>query len=98
MECGWPVVGQMMVHFEDPYLIGILKESFKRDKIKFRYLFGNAWIEKGKILCSPSTKIGSHMLTSALGANCILGADPGSDDLLEGDSIQINLLPWAELK
>ena len=98
MEWVWPVVGQMMGHFEDPYLIGILKESFKRDKIKFRYLFGKAWIEKGKILCSPSTKVGSHMLTSALGANCILGADPGSDDLLEGDSIQINLLPWAELK
>ena len=38
------------------------------------------------------------MLTSALGANCILGANPGAEDLIEGDPIQVNLLPWADLK
>ena len=38
------------------------------------------------------------MLTSALGANCILGANPGAEDLIEGDAIQVNLLPWAYLK
>ena len=38
------------------------------------------------------------MLTSALGANCILGANPGTEDLIEGDAIQVNLLPWADLK
>ena len=68
-----------------------------RDKIKFRYLFGNAWVDQGKVLCRPSKKIGSHMLTSALGANCILGATPGDEDLKSGDSIQVNLLPWAYL-
>ena len=35
------------------------------------------------------------MLTSALGANCILCADPGEGFLKPGDSIKINLLPWA---
>ena len=98
MEWVWPVIGQMMGYFEDPYITGILKKPFQRDKIKFRYLFGNAWTDKGKILCEPSTKVGSHMLTSALGANCILGANPGAEDLIEGDAIQVNLLPWADLK
>ena len=98
MELVWPGIGQMMGYFEDPYITGILKKPFQRDKIKFRYLFGNAWTDKGKILCEPSTKVGSHMLTSALGANCILGANPGTEDLIEGDSIQVNLLPWADLK
>ena len=97
MEWVWPVIAQMMGSSEGSYLNGILQENFQRDKIKFRYLFGNAWVEKGKVLCRPSTKIGSHMLTSALGANCILGAAPGDDDLKPGDSIQVNLLPWADL-
>ena len=97
MEWVWPVIAQMMGSSEGSYLNGILQENFQRDKIKFRYLFGNAWVEKGKVLCRPSKKIGSHMLTSALGANCILGAAPGDDDLKPGDPIQVNLLPWAGL-
>ena len=97
MEWVLPVIDQMMGSPERPYLSGVLQGDFQRDKIKFRYLFGNAWVDQGKVLCRPSKKIGSHMLTSALGANCILGATPGDEDLKSGDSIQVNLLPWAYL-
>ena len=83
--------------FDRYYQLTIL-DSHQFDNQHFRYLFGNAWTDKGKILCEPSTKVGSHMLTSALGANCILGANPGAEDLIEGDAIQVNLLPWADLK
>ena len=72
--------------------IGSGKSTFAKFLVKLHIA------DKGKILCEPSAKVGSHMLTSALGANCILGANPGAEDLIEGDAIQVNLLPWADLK
>ena len=81
-----------------PPLTGILTESFKREKTKYRYLFGKAWIEDNKIFCKPSSKLGSHMLTSSLDANCILSSSQGPDILKPGKSIQIKLLPWGILK
>ena len=98
MEWVWPVIREMMGDKKRPPLTGILTESFKREKTKYRYLFGKAWIEDRKIFCKPSRKLGSHMLTSSLDANCILSSSQGPDLLSPGDSIQINLLPWGILK
>jgi len=98
IEWVWPVIREMMGDRKRPPIIGTLTESFKREKTKYRYLFGKAWIEDRKIFCKPSSKLGSHMLTSSLEANCILSSSQGPDMLSPGDSIQINLLPWGILK
>ena len=98
IEWVWPVIREMMGDRKRPPIIGTLTESFKREKTKYRYLFGKAWIEDRKIFCKPSSKLGSHMLTSSLEANCILFSSQGPDMLSPGDSIQINLLPWGILK
>ena len=98
IEWVWPVIREMMGDKKRRPLTGILTESFQREKTKYRYLFGKAWIEDYKIFCKPSSKLGSHMLTSSLDANCILSSSQGPDMLSPGDSIQINLLPWGILK
>ncbi|MFQ6677108.1 MAG: gephyrin-like molybdotransferase Glp [Fidelibacterota bacterium] len=97
MEWVWPVLEKMMGKPEKKFLTGILKESFPRDKEKYRFLFGKAWIENGKLVCEPSVKTGSHMLSSSLEANCILGSEPGDKPLKTGEKIRVNILPWKTL-
>ena len=94
----WPILNEMMGGNTLNPIQGELIESFPVENIKYRYLFGQAWIENGKILCKPSRKIGSHMLTSSLDANCILGAEPSDKKLNPGDSILVNLLPWKTIE
>jgi molybdopterin molybdotransferase len=74
----------------------ILVEDFAIDNKKHRYLFGQSWIDSssGKLLCSPSSKRGSHMLTATLESNCILESPPCKQGLKAGDEITINLLNW----
>ena len=90
----WPIINEMMGTDKVKSIEAELTEPFPVENIKYRYLFGKAWIENGKVLCKPSRKIGSHMLTSSLNANCIIGAEPSDIKLSSGDSILINLLPW----
>jgi len=97
MEWVWPVLENMMGKQEAKRLTGILKESFPKDKEKYRFLFGNAWIEDGKLMCKPSIKMGSAMLTSSLEANCILGSEPGDNPLKPGEKIRLNILPWRTI-
>ncbi len=94
----WPILNEMMGGNTLNPIQGELIESFPVENIKYRYLFGQAWIENGKILCKPSRKIGSHMLTSSLNANCILGAEPSDKKLNPGDLILVNLLPWKTIE
>ena len=61
------------------------------------FLFGKAWLEDGKLVCKPSTKTGSHMITSSLEANCLLESPLGDGLLVEGQSITASLLPWLSL-
>jgi len=97
MEWVWPVLDCMMRKQEPNYLTGILKEPFPRETVKYRFLFGNAWMENGKLVCKPTTKMGSHMLSSSLETNCILGADSGDVPLKPGDEIRVNILPWKTI-
>ncbi|HIC37019.1 MAG TPA: molybdopterin molybdenumtransferase MoeA, partial [Candidatus Marinimicrobia bacterium] len=97
MEWVWPVLETMMGKTETKKLTGILKKPFPRDKSKHRFLFGKAWLEDGKLVCKPSTKTGSHMITSSLEANCLLESPPGDGLLVEGQSITASLLPWLSL-
>ena len=94
----WPILNEMMGGNTLNPIQGELIESFPVENIKYRYLFGQAWIENGKILCKPSRKIGSHMLTSSLNANCILGAEPSDKKLNPGDLILVNILPWKTIE
>ena len=94
MEWVWPVLITMMGEKSEKSIYGILDEPFPRERTKHRFLFGRAKYRNGKLVCHPTNRIGSHMLTSALGANCILGSDPGEGSLNPGDLIKVNLLPW----
>ena len=94
MEWVWPVLITMMGEKSEKSIYGILDEPFPRERTKHRFLFGRAKYRNGKLVCQPTNRIGSHMLTSALGANCILGSDPGDGPLNPGDLIRVNLLPW----
>ena len=94
MEWVWPVLITMMGEKSEKSIYGILDEPFPRERTKHRFLFGRAKYKNGKLVCRPTNRIGSHMLTSALGANCILGSDPGEGSLNPGDLIKVNLLPW----
>ena len=98
MEWVWPVLETMMGKKESKKVTGILKKPFPREKVKYRFLFGDAWIENGQLVCQPSTKVGSHMLSSSLQANCILGTKPGDNLLKPGAPIEVNMLPWKFIK
>ena len=98
MEWVWPVLETMMGKKESKKVTGILKKPFPREKVKYRFLFGDAWIENGQLVCQPSTKVGSHMLSSSLQANCILGTKPGDNLLQPGAPIEVNMLPWKFIK
>jgi molybdopterin molybdotransferase len=98
MEWVWPALESMMGKSESKPITGILAEPFPREKVKTRFLFGNAWIENNQLVCKPASKIGSHMLTSSLEANCILSSEPGEWVLQVGQKIRVNLLPWKGLK
>ena len=94
----WPVLKELMGSLKDQLVKGILSEPFPLEKLKQRYLFGQSWIENGKLRCKASTKIGSHMLSSALEANCILSASKGEGFLKPGDFINVTMLPWKNIK
>ncbi|MCH7611743.1 MAG: molybdopterin molybdotransferase MoeA [Candidatus Marinimicrobia bacterium] len=97
IEWVWPVLNRMMGKKDPNFLTGILKEPFPREKVKYRFLFGNAWMEDGKLVCKPATKVGSHMLSSSLEANCILGVENGERPLRPGEEIRVNILPWKTI-
>ena len=94
----WPVLKELMGSLKDQSVKGRLSEPFPLEKLKQRYLFGQSWIENGKLRCKASTKIGSHMLSSALEANCILSASKGEGFLKPGDFIDVTMLPWKTIK
>ena len=98
MEWVWPVIETMLGEKENSPLTGILMETFPKETIKHRFLFGQAWLDDGKLVCKPSTKVGSHMLSSSLEANCILSSEPGDGQLQPGDEIRVNVMPWKHIK
>ena len=97
MEWVWPVIKSLMGENIERPLYGKLEEFFPREKTKHRFLFGQAEYKNGELRCRPASRLGSHMLTSALDANCILGSDSGDGPLKPGDLIKIKLLPWKTL-
>ncbi len=97
MEWVWPVINTMTGQPAPTPLTGILKKPFPIEKVKHRFLFGKAWIENGQLVCEPTPKVGSHMLTSSLKTNCILGAPQGERSLQPGEKITVHILPWENI-
>ncbi len=99
VEYVYPVMQDLQQKKRDPKHQAILTENFPVESKKYRYLFGRSWIDsRGKLLCSPASKMGSHMLTASLESNCILESPPRKQGLKAGDEITINPLNWRNIE
>jgi molybdopterin molybdotransferase len=94
IEYIWPTCERWMGLKPKTKINAQLEKPFPRDPNKHRFLFGEVWADEGKLVCAPTKKLGSHMLTSTLKANCIIEAGRGSGYLVKGNMVQVNLLPW----
>ena len=98
MEYLWPTLKKMQGQQPVRKIHAVLAEPFPPDEQRHRFLFGTAGVDDaGMLHVIPTTRLGSHMLTSALGANCIVEAPPGGRLLDVGDEVRIHLLPWGDL-
>ncbi|MFQ6675586.1 MAG: gephyrin-like molybdotransferase Glp [Fidelibacterota bacterium] len=97
MEYVWPACERWMGLEPQPKISAVLEAGFPRDPRMHRFLPGSVRMKGGKLLASPSRKVGSHMLTSAVGANAILESPPGNGPLDEGETVLVNLLPWKSI-
>ena len=94
----WPVLEKMMGLVNESFVFAKLKMDFPTEKHKHRFLFGQVWLEKGTLVCKPSLKLGSHMLSSSKNANCIISAEKSDNFLKSGSQVKIKLLPWKNIK
>ena len=94
----WPVLEKMIGLVDESFVSATLKIDFPTEKQKHRFLFGEAWLERGILVCKPSLKLGSHMLSSSKNANCIIGVEKSDSPLKSGNKVQIKLLPWKVIK
>ena len=78
-------------------LQAILAEPFPADKKRHRFLLGKAWVEEGKLLCTLAQKVESHMITSLVGANCLLESGPAPEPIPAWSLVTCAMLPWATL-
>ena len=70
-----------------------LAAPFPRQASKHRFLFGEIHAdEQGQLLAAPTRKLGSHMLTSGVGANALLEAPAGDGPLEPGATILVTPL------
>ena len=97
MEWVWPALEKMMGVTVSGTIPAILAEPFPREPVKTRFLFGQTWLKDGKLVCRPSVKTGSHMLSSSLDANCIIRCGPGDGLLATGEKVQVRMLPWKPI-
>ncbi len=97
MEYVYPTIKLFQNATISPKIEVELASEFPVEQKKHRFLFGDVKIEDDKLICSPSKKHGSHMLTSSLGANCILEANAGNRNIKKGEKVKVQLLPWERL-
>lgn len=71
--------------------------DFQSNKSKHRFIFGQAWSEDCQLFCNPSTKTGSHMLTSSLNANCIISIPPSNKSITAGQIVNIKQMPGKHI-
>ncbi len=76
-------------------LRAILAEPFPSDKKRYRFLPGHLYPEEGRLRCRISEQVESHMLTSLIGSNALLEAEPSREPLPAGSEILCTLFPWS---
>ncbi len=97
LEYGMPALAAMQNSRYHGKIDAELAEPFPADKKRYRFLFGRVWQKNGKLLCRVTRKIESHMITSLLGANCLIEAPACAEHLHAGSVVTCNLLPWSSL-
>lgn len=75
-------------------ITAVLDEPFPADRKRHRFLPGMVREVDGKLMCRVSGKIESHMITSLVGANAIIGAPASPEPLRPGTPVTCTLLPW----
>jgi molybdopterin molybdotransferase len=94
MEYVRPVLRRWGGAAPEAKVTAILADEFPREKQKVRFLFGRTHREGDRLFCTPARKRGSHMLTAALEADCIIEVEPGPEPLPPGAEVRIGWLPW----
>lgn len=74
-----------------------LEEPFPSDKKRHRFLLGRVRAEEGRLWCRISPKVESHMITSVVGSNCLIEAEPSFEKLAGGTEVLCAMLPWSDL-
>ncbi|MGB7510097.1 MAG: molybdopterin molybdenumtransferase MoeA, partial [Pelodictyon phaeoclathratiforme] len=74
-----------------------LEEPFPSDKKRHRFLLGRVRAEEGRLWCRISPKVESHMITSVVGSNCLIEAEPSFETLADGTEVLCAMLPWSDL-
>ncbi len=75
-----------------------LAAPFPADRKRHRFLFGRVWQKDGGLLCETAKKTGSHMITSLVGANCLIEAPLAESPVPEGTVVKCTLLPWGAMQ
>jgi molybdopterin molybdotransferase len=97
LEYVGPTIRRWQGEAPPPKLQAVLDGPFPREPHKHRFLFGRLAVTQTQLRATPTGKLGSHMLTGALGANALLEAPAGDGPLPAGSTILAQVLPWAHL-
>lgn len=90
-----PVIAAMQGLEAAGKVTAVLESTFPTDRKRHRFLLGRLRNEAGRLLCTVSGKVESHMITAAAGANCIIEAPSSEEPLPKGTGVVCTLLPWA---
>ncbi|MCC6749021.1 MAG: molybdopterin molybdotransferase MoeA [Deltaproteobacteria bacterium] len=97
LEYVWPALARLSGRPLGEKVSARLVGTFPREGKLHRFLFGRVWVEREGLYAAATPRHGSHMLTAALGANALLEAGPGAQDLTDGEALRARLLPGAHV-
>jgi len=97
MEYVVPAIMLLQGRAEPGRLQAVLDSPFPADRKRYRFLPGRLREEDGRLFCSVTEKIESHMISSLVGSNCIIECSPSAEPLPAGSLVFCSQLPWAGL-
>jgi len=92
-EYVYPLILKMTGRTVEPSVLVPLAGTFPVEKFKHRFLFGKCSLSNHRLFVEAATRTGSHMLTSFLNSNCIIGIPPMDQEIQEGTPVPIRFLP-----
>jgi molybdopterin molybdotransferase len=93
-----PAIMLMQGRDEPHKMHAVLDSPFPADRKRHRFLPGRLRVEGGRLVCSVTEKIESHMISSLVGSNCIIECPPSLEPIPAGSAVLCSLLPWAGLE